>query len=163
MGGCYETLGFSSASQSKTMKGVPGITLNPRLANDCIVLGRLNISRLLLLNNSLVPWFILVPDTSVTEIYELATEQQLKLLEEINIISSHLKQNFTVDKLNVAAIGNIVKQMHIHIVARQFDDFCWPGVVWGANGKKLYTTSEVEKIRSQLIENLSSFTPLAEQ
>jgi len=92
--------------------------LDSRLDNDCFTLGQLKTSRLLLLNNSLVPWFILVPETSATEIYELPHAQQLELLDEINLLSNHLKQNFAVDKLNVAAIGNIVNQMHIHIVGR---------------------------------------------
>ncbi|MCK4706073.1 MAG: HIT family protein [Gammaproteobacteria bacterium] len=124
--------------------------LDPQLDNDCFVLGHLKTSRLLLLNNALVPWFILVPDTIATEIYELPHAQQLELLDEINIISNHLKQNFAVDKLNVAAIGNIVKQMHIHIVGRHVDDFCWPNVVWGANDKQPYTDEDVETIKKQL-------------
>lgn len=128
--------------------------LDPRLENDCFVLGHLKTSRLLLLNNSLVPWFILVPDTTATEIYELPHAQQLELLEEITIISNHLKQNFAVDKLNVAAIGNMVNQMHIHIVGRHVDDFCWPGVVWGAEGTQSYNDDEVESIKAQLIRNL---------
>ncbi len=132
-------------------------TLDSRLDNDCFVLGQLKTSRLLLLNNALVPWFILVPDTTATEIYELPHAQQLELLEEINIISNHLKQNFAVDKLNVAAIGNIVKQMHIHIVGRHVDDFCWPGVVWGADAKQAYKDNEVETIKSQLTDKLPEF------
>ena len=136
------------------MNTSPEFKLDPRLENDCFVLGHLKTSRLLLLNNSLVPWFILVPDTTATEIYELPHAQQLELLEEITIISNHLKQNFAVDKLNVAAIGNIVNQMHIHIVGRHVDDFCWPGVVWGAEGTQSYNDNEVESIKAQLIKNL---------
>lgn len=128
--------------------------LDPRLDNDCFTLGRLKTSRLLLLNNSLVPWFILVPETSATELYQLPHEQQLVLLDEINIISNHIKQNFVVDKLNVAAIGNIVSQMHIHLVGRRADDFCWPGVVWGAKDKQAYQDHEVEAIKSQLSRSL---------
>ena len=129
--------------------------LDPQLDNDCFTLGHLKTSRLLLLNNSLVPWFILVPETSATEIYELPHAQQLELLNEINLLSNHLKQNFAVDKLNVAAIGNIVNQMHIHIVGRHVDDFCWPGVVWGADGKQAYMDNEVETIKSQLSDKLA--------
>ncbi|MDH5611221.1 MAG: HIT domain-containing protein [Gammaproteobacteria bacterium] len=130
------------------------LKLDPRLANDCFVLGQLKTSQLLLLNNSLVPWFILVPDTVATEIYELPHDQQLELLEEINIISNHMKQNFAVDKLNIAAIGNIVNQMHIHIVGRHVDDYCWPGVVWGADGKQAYQNKNVEEIKSRLTKKL---------
>lgn len=128
--------------------------LDQKLDSDCFTLGYLKTSRLLLLNNALVPWFILVPDTAAIEIYELPPKQQFELLEEINIISNHLKQNFTVDKLNIAAIGNVVSQMHIHIVGRHIDDFCWPGVVWGAEGKQIYKNDEVETIKAQLSNKL---------
>lgn len=136
------------------MTHLSDFNLDPQLDNDCFVLGHLKTSRLLLLNNSLVPWFILVPDTMATEIYELPHAQQLELLDEINIISNHLKQNFAVDKVNIAAIGNIVKQMHIHIVGRHVDDFCWPNVVWGADGKQAYTDEDVEAIKKQLASKL---------
>jgi len=136
------------------MTSTPSFTLDPRLANDCFELGHLKTSRLLLLNNALVPWFILVPDTGATEIYQLPHEQQLLLLEEINIISNYIRQNFVVDKLNVAAIGNIVSQMHIHLVGRRRDDFCWPGVVWGAKEKQAYQDSEVGAIKSGLSNSL---------
>lgn len=142
------------------MNSASDFQLDSRLDNDCFSLGKLKTSQLLLLDNSLVPWFILVPKTNVTEIYELPHNQQLELLEEINIISNHLKKNFRVDKLNIAAIGNIVNQMHIHIVGRNIDDFCWPSVVWGATGGQAYDIQEVETIKSQLLDQLGdTFIP----
>lgn len=131
--------------------------LDPQLDKDCFVLGHLKTSRLLLLNNALVPWFILVPDTNATEIYELPHAQQLALLEEINLLSNYLKQNFATDKLNIAAIGNIVNQLHVHVVGRHVDDFCWPSVVWGADGKQAYSDEEVNTIQSQLADKLPTF------
>lgn len=143
------------------MNDATNFKLDPRLDNDCFVLGKLKTSQLLLLDNSLVPWFILVPETTATEVYELPQAQQIIVLEEINLISNHLKQNFAVDKLNVAAIGNIVSQMHIHIVGRHIDDFCWPGVVWGAEGKQHYAIDQIDFIKKQLTEKLSEiFTVL---
>lgn len=130
--------------------------LDSRLENDCFKLGRLNNSHLLLLDNSLVPWFILVPETTITEIYQLPHDQQIILLETINLLSNYLNNNFKVDKLNVAAIGNIVSQLHVHVVGRHINDFCWPGVVWGAEGKLPYKLEQVEAIKSQLIEQLPS-------
>lgn len=130
--------------------------LDARLENDCFRLGRLNNCHLLLLNNSLVPWFILVPETAHTEIYQLPQDQQIVLLDAINLLSTHINNNFKVDKLNVAAIGNIVSQLHIHIVGRHINDFCWPGVVWGAEGKQPYKPEQIETIKSQLIEQLPS-------
>ncbi len=129
--------------------------LDPQLLRDCFVLGRIKSSHLLLLNNSLLPWFILVPETTAYEIYELPKAQQLELLEEITIISSHLKQNYAVDKLNIAAIGNVVSQMHIHVVGRHVDDFCWPGVVWGTEQKQTYQDNEVKQIKYRLTEILN--------
>jgi diadenosine tetraphosphate (Ap4A) HIT family hydrolase len=111
-------------------------SLDERLANDCHQLADLKLSHLLLMNNALLPWFILVPRVEVVELHELTTAQQQQLLEEINLISRFVQQTFTPDKLNIAAIGNIVRQMHIHIVARRVDDICWPGVVWGMTQRK---------------------------
>ena len=68
---------------------------------------------------------------------------------------NHLKQNFSVDKLNVATIGNIVSQMHVHIVGRRVGDYCWPGVVWGAEGKQNYDQTQVDAIKTQLSQQLS--------
>ena len=129
--------------------------LDSRLKKDCVVLGKINGIILLLLNNSLVPWFILVPEVEETELYELDKETQLNLLETVNNISKFIKTEFEIDKLNVAAIGNIVKQLHIHIVGRTESDFCWPGVVWGADGKKSYSEKEIKEIVTKLSEKIN--------
>jgi diadenosine tetraphosphate (Ap4A) HIT family hydrolase len=121
--------------------------LDPRLTADCIVLGEMRLSLLLLLNNALVPWFILVPRRDAIELYELAREDQLLLLDEINLVSSHLKTNFPVDKLNVAAIGNMVRQLHIHVIGRSVSDFRWPDVVWGSKERTPYSLHEITAIR----------------
>ena len=128
--------------------------LDPRLANDCLVLGKLNISLLLLVNNSLLPWFILVPKTSVTEMTDLSPSDQASLLEEINLLSAFVKGNFNISKLNIAAIGNIVSQLHIHIVGRDPSDFCWPNVVWGTNEREPYATDKIDEITAALSEQL---------
>ena len=128
--------------------------LDSKLAQDCIVLGKLNISQLLLMNNSLVPWFILVPERSATEITDLLHSEQLSILEEINLLSSFVKTNFEISKLNIAAIGNIVSQLHIHILGRNPSDYCWPNVVWGTKQRKLYTDEQIQKITTKLREQL---------
>ena len=88
--------------------------LDSGLARDCIVLGELDVSLLLLMNNRLVPWFLLVPKVAgVIELYELNSKTQYALLNEINVLSKCIKGHFNVDKLNVAAIGNIVNQLII--------------------------------------------------
>ncbi|HEY9052765.1 MAG TPA: HIT domain-containing protein, partial [Gammaproteobacteria bacterium] len=104
-------------------------SLHPQLEKDCHILGKLDLCHILLLNNALVPWFILVPETSITEFHKLEQQQQHLLLAEINRISGFIENNFDVTKLNTATIGNIVRQMHIHIIGRHEKDFAWPGVV----------------------------------
>ena len=128
--------------------------LDARLARDCLVLGKLNISLLLLMNNKLVPWFILVPQASEIEITDLSQSDQSDLLEEINLLAGFIKENFAVSKLNIAAIGNIVSQLHVHIVGRDPADYCWPDVVWGASERKPYTAERVNEITATLSEQL---------
>ena len=131
-----------------------GFELDARLAKDCLILGKLDLSLLLLMNNSLVPWFILVPNTNKTEMTDLPLADQEILLKEINLMSGYIKVNFDISKLNIAAIGNIVSQLHIHIVGRDPSDFCWPDVVWGTNKKKLYTDQQVTEISTALAKQL---------
>jgi len=131
--------------------------LNEQLKNDCFVLGKLKFSKLLLLNNSLVPWFILVPEVDVFEFFEIEIETQKILLEEINELSKFLKKVFETDKINIATIGNMVQQLHIHVIGRSKNDYCWPGVVWGAKGKKLYTEKEITEIQDKLAGTISCF------
>ena len=135
--------------------------LDSRLNNDCHILGQLDSTLLLLMDNALVPWFILVPQVDITEFHELQQDTQLQLLEQINLISTCLKQDHSVDKVNVAAIGNIVRQMHIHVVGRTESDYCWPNVVWGAEGGRPYSDSELQKITAVVKEQLGEkLTPI---
>ena len=134
--------------------------LDPRLNNDCFTLGKMQVCQLLLMNNALVPWFILVPEVEATEIYQLNNDIQQRLLAEINQLSEFITQEYVTDKLNVAAIGNIVNQLHVHIVGRTKNDFCWPNVVWGTDQKKTYSDHEVKNITQKLENNLSTFTAL---
>lgn len=124
--------------------------LDSQLAADCHVLGELDAGLLLLLNNALVPWFILVPMTEVSELYQLDEDLQRSVWQEITCLSEFVQASFAVEKLNVAAIGNKVRQLHIHIVGRHSDDYCWPGVVWGAEGRADYSPEQVRNIVSQL-------------
>jgi len=130
------------------------LELDPRLAKDCLLLGRLNSSRLLLMDNSLLPWFILVPATDETEIIDLPQLEQADLLQEINLLSEFVRNNFKVSKLNIAAIGNIVSQLHVHVVGRDPSDYCWPNVVWGQSERKPYTTERVNEISAALEQQL---------
>lgn len=136
-------------------------SLNQQLDQDCITLGQLGSTHLLLLNNSLVPWFILVPETEACEIHDMPRDEQAQLLDDINLLAKFIDREFNTDKINTAAIGNIVRQLHIHVIGRYETDFCWPQVVWGRPEKKLYTDSELDTIRTRLANKLSSqFQPV---
>ena len=124
--------------------------LDQRLRNDCFILSESEQCVVLLMNNSLVPWFILVPKTDKTELYQLDQAMQSKILDMTNQLSKFISEEFKPDKLNVATIGNIVNQMHIHIIGRYKSDAYWPGVVWGGSEKTVYQASEAEKIKIQL-------------
>lgn len=134
--------------------------LDPRLQADCLTLGTLHGNRLLLMNNALVPWFILVPDTTCTELYELEPQQQSDVFAAVNALSAILKNRFGSHKINVAAIGNVVAQLHVHVVGRRSDDFCWPGVVWGAQQRRPYTEAEAAGLATTVGEALGeAFAP----
>lgn len=128
----------------------PSFKLDQHLDNDCIVLSESEQFLLLLMNNSLVSWFILVPKTDKIELYQLDNEFQSKIFEKVKQLSHILITDFKADKLNVASIGNIVKQMHIHIIGRYQSDPFWPGVVWGREEKIPYTAVELKKIEIKL-------------
>lgn len=122
---------------------MPNFAIDPRLEHDCFSLGTLFGIPLLLMNNRKVPWFILVPQTTATELYELEPPLKEALANAVDTLSQVTKETFKVDKLNIAAIGNMVSQLHIHVVGRFEEDFCWPHPVWGAPGGAPYDKAEV--------------------
>ena len=125
-------------------------TLDPKLESNTITLGEFDLSLLLLMNNALVPWFILVPKLDAEELYELDADQQLMLWTEINTISEFLKEELQVDKINVAAIGNIVPQLHVHVIGRNKSDFAWPATVWGRDEREEYESEKLEDLYNTL-------------
>lgn len=117
--------------------------LHPRLAADCQVLGDFPLSRLLLMNDAQYPWLILVPRRAgLREIYELAEADQQQLLRESTILGRALMAGFRGEKLNVAALGNLVPQLHLHHVVRHAHDPAWPAPVWGRLPARSYTDAE---------------------
>ncbi len=108
-------------------------SLHPQLARDTVLVGDLALSRVLLMNDANYPWLILVPRREgVVELIDLAEEDRQQLMREIARTSAALKALTDCEKLNVAAIGNLVPQLHTHIVARRRSDAAWPKPVWGA-------------------------------
>lgn len=107
--------------------------LHPQLENDCIILGQFPLSLLLLHRDANYPWFILVPRRpGVREIFQLDESDQVQLLRESSQLSEVLMDIFSGDKLNVAALGNMVPQLHLHHIVRFRSDPAWPAPVWGA-------------------------------
>lgn len=123
--------------------------LHPQLAQDCRDMGRLGLCRLLLMDDSQYPWFILVPERhDISEIHQLEDADRLRLWEESALLSRALVKGFAPDKLNVAALGNVVPQLHVHHIARYRHDPAWPAPVWGKLPPKPYYGAEVEKLRT---------------
>ena len=127
--------------------------IHPRLATDCVILGRLVLCHLLLMNDRNYPWFILVPDrANVSEIYQLEAEDRAQLLAESCALSEFVMRDFEGDKLNVAALGNQVPQLHLHHIVRYRSDPAWPGPVWGKQAPVSYAQDELADIRKRLSE-----------
>jgi len=106
--------------------------LHPRLQQDCLDLGRFELCRLLLMDESRYPWLILVPEREgVSEIYQLSAADQALWLRESSALTQSLAEGFAADKMNIAAIGNLVPQLHVHHIVRYRGDPAWPAPVWG--------------------------------
>lgn len=122
--------------------------LHPRLRQDCLLLGRLELCCLLLMNDRTYPWFILVPERpGITEVYQLPDLDQRHLIQESSALAHAIQMVFQPDKLNIAAIGNLVPQLHVHHVARFVGDPAWPGVVWGRPRGLPYECAEAARIK----------------
>ena len=125
--------------------------IHPQLVNDCVLLGRFPLCYLLLCNDSHYPWFILVPARpDIREIYQLDTSDRQQLLVESCQLSEFLMTHYGGDKLNVAALGNQVPQLHLHHIVRYEGDAAWPGPIWGKHAPKAYRPAAVEEIRALL-------------
>jgi diadenosine tetraphosphate (Ap4A) HIT family hydrolase len=130
--------------------------LHPRLEADAIFLGDLPLCRLLLMNDVRYPWCLLVPRRDdLQEVYQLDEAEQQQLWRESAILGQGMMDAFGGDKLNLAALGNLVPQLHLHHIVRYRDDEAWPGPVWGVGTPQGY--SEVQ--RAEVIERLRSVLP----
>lgn len=133
--------------------------LHPQLSADTIGVARLALSTLLLMNDSRFPWLILVPEREgVREIHELAAPERALLIEEIARISVTLTHLYTPDKINVGALGNLVPQLHVHVVARFRTDPAWPGPVWGSGTVQPYDPVTLAEIGDRLARHLAGWT-----
>ncbi|WP_210640423.1 HIT domain-containing protein [Pseudomonas sp. Tri1] len=125
--------------------------LDPRLQQDTLPIGDFPLCRLLLSNDSNYPWFILVPRREdISELFQLDDADQQQLWKETTALAETLKDSFDADKLNVATLGNVVSQLHMHVIVRKRDDAAWPAPVWGKHPAKPYNDEQVTAIRERL-------------
>ncbi len=125
----------------------PRWSLHPQLQQDAETVGDLALSRLLISNDGNYPWLLLVPRRAgASEIIDLDVADQRQLMNEIAMVSAVLKAITACDKLNVATIGNMVPQLHVHVVARRRDDPAWPKPVWGAVPARAWDPAARERL-----------------
>ncbi len=130
--------------------------LHSRLAQNCVELGGYQLCRLLLMNDSRYRWLILVPQKpEISEIYQLSTADQNRLIQESSLLSRQLAECFDADKMNIAALGNVVPQLHIHHIVRYRNDPAWPQPIWGQGETKPYTEYELGEVIARLKSHLT--------
>jgi diadenosine tetraphosphate (Ap4A) HIT family hydrolase len=126
-------------------------SLHEQLQNDTIDIGDLPLSRVLVVKDAHYPWLMLVPRRpDATEVIDLDDVAQSQLMSEINRVGRALKETTKCDKLNVAALGNMVPQLHVHIIARRKTDAAWPRPVWGVMPPLAHDAAEVQLFISEL-------------
>lgn len=127
--------------------------IHPQLLADCHHLGRLPACELLLNRNAALPWFILVPDTELSDILDLPQEHRDAVVAECATVSDFIKQVLGYPKVNFAGLGNVVPQMHLHVVGRREGDTCWPQPVWGnlPDGGE-YPAEQLQEWRRELVQ-----------
>ena len=129
--------------------------LDQRLQQDTLTIGDFPLCRLLLSNDSNYPWFILVPRIDgISEVFQLGVADQQMLWKETTALAQLLNQGFTADKMNIGALGNVVNQLHVHVIVRKRDDAAWPAPVWGRQPAQPYTEQQVAAMRARMRELL---------
>jgi diadenosine tetraphosphate (Ap4A) HIT family hydrolase len=129
--------------------------LDPRLARDTFPIATLALSQVLAMNDARYPWLILVPARSgLSELHELDDADRASLSDEIVTVSRVMERLFAPEKINIGALGNIVRQLHVHVVARRVDDPAWPGPVWGQGEVTPYSVAQLAGLRTRLAAEL---------
>ncbi|MCE5246361.1 HIT domain-containing protein [bacterium] len=134
--------------------------LDPRLAGDTVPLLELPLSSALLMDDARFPWIVLVPRREgAREIHELPWDDQLQLLREMGAAARALDAVAAPDKINVGALGNVVAQLHVHVVARFRGDAAWPGPVWGSGAARPYAPEARAALVARLAAALAAELP----
>lgn len=138
--------------------------LDSRLQQDTVLIGSFPLSQLLLMNDANYPWFILVPRReAVSELFQLDSADQAALWEETTDLAATLKDTFSADKMNVATLGNMVAQLHMHVIVRRREDAAWPAPVWGKHPAQPYTSEQIAELIAKLRGVLASDFSFAEE
>lgn len=129
--------------------------MHPRLEADSVYLCRWTLCQVRLINDARYPWLMLVPEQpNITEPFELTAGDQAQLWRESMALAGWMKGYFQADKMNVAALGNVVPQLHVHHVARLVNDSAWPGPVWGVGEAEPYDSGRLTPLCQTLTQLL---------
>lgn len=135
--------------------------LHPTLAADTIEISRWPVSRVLLMKDANYPWLILVPARqNLGGLHELSSTDRPLMMEEIVRASDALKKIYDPVRINVAALGNMVEQLHVHVIARFEDDAAWPAPVWGARPPRAYSAAALQETADRLREEFHHEEPI---
>lgn len=136
---------------------ITGFALDPRLAADTRPVARWGLSDVLLMNDARFPWVILVPRIAgVTDWFDLAEGERTTLLNEMLALGKAMQTLFNAEKINTAALGNVVSQLHVHVVARYARDAAWPAPTWGFGKAEPYESEALINILDRLSRELPS-------
>ena len=129
--------------------------LDPRIQDESLQVADLPLSVVRLMRDANYPWLVLVPRVAgASEIIDLDLAQRAELMNEIALASQALRREVPTDKLNVASLGNVVPQLHVHVIARTRSDAAWPRPVWGAVAPEPYRAGEAETLAAALAVHL---------
>ena len=120
--------------------------IDSRLVENSYFVCQTLVSQIRLVKNALVSWFLIIPDSDKTEWFDFDEKLQQDLNRQISQISRFIKEKQAADKINIAMIGNLVPQLHIHVIGRKQDDFCWPDVIWGRPEFQAYSIEASQQL-----------------
>jgi diadenosine tetraphosphate (Ap4A) HIT family hydrolase len=149
---------YLCANKGKSLIGeirLPAFDIDERLERDGLLIATLGLCQLRINNDRRWPWMVLVPQRDgVSEIFDLTPLDQAMLTFETNMVASALKKATGATKINVGALGNIVRQLHVHVIARSEGDANWPGPVWGFGTAEPWGDDERKAFAARILENL---------
>ncbi|MBZ8133798.1 HIT family protein [Afifella sp. IM 167] len=134
--------------------------LDQRLESDSVPLAELSLCEVRIMRDATYPWLLMIPQRpGLSEIIDLSGEEQALMMREIDIVARALKTASGCDKLNIAALGNQVRQLHVHVIARFEGDAAWPGPVWGAAKPRPWEAGALSDLARKLLEAIGEAAP----